>query len=245
MAYCVPVDEIIQVIAKGYGTRIPGFILPAQSDYDKTLPLIPYDLSVSKKLLNEAGWIDTDGDNIRDKLIQGKRVPFSFALSYMLSPVTKEIATMIRNELYKVGIEVQPEPLDFTLFYQKAYKHEFDALLGAWSSSAISEDPRQIWHSENWANNGSNFAGFGNPQSDSLIERANLEMNPIKRKALLQEIQRLVWEEQPYVFLFNATKKAVVHKRFAHGNLFPERPHILLNYLELIPQSKQATPDIP
>jgi ABC-type transport system substrate-binding protein len=70
-------------------------------------------------------------------------------------------------------------------------------------------------------------------------------MNPIKRKALLQEIQREVWEEQPYVFLFNATKKAVVHKRFAHGNLFPERPHILLNYLELIPQSKQATPDIP
>ena len=245
LAYCVPVDEIIQVIAKGYGTRIPGFILPAQSDYDKTLPLIPFDLSVSKKLLNEAGWIDSDGDNIRDKLIQGKRVPFSFALSYMLSPVTKEIATMIRNELYKVGIEVRPEPLDFSLFYQKAYKHEFDALLGAWSSSAISEDPRQIWHSENWANNGSNFVGFGNPQSDSLIERANLEMNPIKRKALLQEIQRVVWEEQPYVFLFNATKKAVVHKRFAHGNLYPERPHILLNYLELIPQSKQATPDIP
>ncbi len=245
MAYCVPVDEIIQVIAKGYATRIPGFILPAQSDFDATLPLIPLNLKRSKELLDEAGWVDTDGDNVRDKLINGERVPFSFALSYMISPVTKEIALMIRNEMYKVGIDARLDPMDFSLFYQQAYNHNFDAILGAWSSSALPEDPRQIWHSENWTKNGSNFVGFGNAVTDKLIEEANLEMNPMKRKVIMQTLQRAIWEEQPYVFLFNATKKVCVHKRFAHGDLFPERPHLLLNYLELLPQSTMSSPDQP
>lgn len=245
MAHCVPVDEIIQVIAKGYATRIPCFILPSQSDFDKNLPLIPYDLQRSRSLLDDAGWMDTDGDNVRDKLINGQRVPFSFALSYMVSPVTKEIALMIRNELYKVGIDARLDPMDFSLFYQNAYNHQFDAILGAWSSSALPEDPRQIWHTENWENKGSNFVGFGNAQSDRLIEEANLEMNPEKRKVIMQKLQQLVWEEQPYVFLFNATKKVALHRRFAHGDLYSERPHVLLNYLQLLPSGVQSTPDQP
>jgi ABC-type transport system substrate-binding protein len=245
LAHCVPVDEIIQVIAKGYATRIPCFILPSQSDFDKNLPLIPYDLQRSRSLLDDAGWMDTDGDNVRDKLINGHRVPFSFALSYMVSPVTKEIALMIRNELYKVGVDARLDPMDFSLFYQNAYNHQFDAILGAWSSSALPEDPRQIWHTENWENKGSNFVGFGNAQSDRLIEEANLEMNPEKRKIIMQNLQKLVWEEQPYVFLFNATKKVALHRRFAHGDLFSERPHVLLNYLQLLPAGVQSTPDQP
>ena len=245
LAYCVPVDEIIQVIAKGYAKRIPGFILPSQSEYDKNLPLIPNNLNITRELLDDAGWTDTDGDNIRDKIINGERVSFSFALSYMISPVTREIALMIRNELYKAGIDARPDPMDFSLFYQKAYNHQFDALLGAWSSSALPDDPRQIWHTENWEKHGSNFVGFGNAATDEMIEEANVEMDPEKRKRLMQKLQRAVWEEQPYVFLFNASKKAAVHRRFKHGDLYSERPHILLNYLELIPQSQQSVPDQP
>jgi ABC-type transport system substrate-binding protein len=99
-------------------------------------------------------------------------------------------------------------------------------MLGAWSSSSQSEDPRQIWHSESWSNGGSNFVGFGSAYSDSLIEAANAELNPAKRKIIMQEIQHVVQDEQPYVFLFNATRKYALHKRFNSTNVFPERPHI-------------------
>jgi len=99
-------------------------------------------------------------------------------------------------------------------------------MLGAWSSSTQSEDPRQIWHSESWSNGGSNFVGFGNAYSDSLIEAANSELNPAKRKMLMHEIQHIVQDEQPYVFLFNATRKYALHKRFGNDTLYRERPHI-------------------
>jgi peptide/nickel transport system substrate-binding protein len=233
IAHLVPVEEIIQVIAKGKARRIASFVLPEQAEFNKNLPLIEYNLNKAKSLLDEAGWKDTDGDNVRDKLIGGKRIKFNFQLSYMISPVTKEIVQIIRNEMYKAGIEVGANPLDFSIFYQTVQKHEFDAMLGSWSTSSTPEDPRQLWHTESWKTYGSNFVGFGNEYSDSLIEKANVEMNPAKRELIMGEIQKLVWEEQPYVFLFNATKKIAISKRFENRGMYPERPHILYNYLKL------------
>jgi len=233
MAHVLPVDEIIAVIAKGKANRIAGFIQPGQLEYDPKLPLLDYDLENARNLLEEAGWKDTDGDNIRDKIIDGKRVPFSFGLSYMISPVTSEMVRMIKAEFYKAGIEIRTEPMEFSVFYQNAFAHNFDAMLGSWSSSALPEDPRQIWHSESWASGGSNFVGYGSAYSDSLIEVANKELNMAVRKELLQEIQRTIYEEQPYVFLFNATRKVAAHKRFKNISFHVERPHLQLNNLEL------------
>jgi ABC-type transport system substrate-binding protein len=44
-----------------------------KKEYDSTLQLIPYDVAAAGKLLDEAGWKDTDGDNIRDKMVDGEK----------------------------------------------------------------------------------------------------------------------------------------------------------------------------
>jgi len=234
IAHLVPVEEIIQVIAKGQAKRHPSFALPDQYEFDEKIPLIEPDLELAKRLLDDAGWKDTDGDQIRDKLIGGERVSFSFFLSYMISPVTKEIGLMIKNELYKAGIDAKPDPMDFSVFYQKAFAHEFDAMLGSWSSSALPEDARQIWHTESWLSKGGNFVGYGSAYSDSLIELANITMDPVRRKEIMSLLQWDVWEQQPYVFLFNATKKMVIHKRFEYRGMYPEKPHIYFDRLKLL-----------
>ena len=161
----------------------------------------------------------------------------------MISPVTTEMVRMIKSEFYKAGLEVRPEPMEFSVFYQNAFAHQFDAMLGSWSSSALPEDPRQIWHTESWASGGSNFVGFGSTYSDSLIETANRELNPAVRKEMLQDIQRVIYEEQPYVFLFNATRKVAAHKRFKNISFHVERPHLQLNNLELDPNWQSNSPD--
>jgi peptide/nickel transport system substrate-binding protein len=235
MAHLVPVDEIIAVLAKGKANRLAGFIQPGQPDYNPNLPFIEKDLSKAIALLEDAGWKDSDGNNVRDKIIDGKRVQFSFSLSYMISPVTTELAKMIQHEFYKAGLDARTEPMEFSVFYQQAFAHQFDAMLGSWSTSALPEDPRQLWHSDSWEENGSNFVGFGTAYSDSLIERANRELAPSRRTELIRELEKIVWEEQPYVFLFNATRKAVVHRRFDNIELHTEKPHIYLNNLRLKP----------
>ena len=233
IAHLTPVDEIIEVLAKGKANRMSSFILPMQDDYNQNLPLIDLNIEKAKQLLDEAGWKDSDGDNIRDKIINGEKIKFAFTLNYMTSPVTKEIGLMIKESMYKAGVQVITNPMDFSVFYKKATEQDFDAMLGSWSSAAGPEDPRQIWHTSAWETKGSNFVGFGNAKSDSLIDLANITLNPEKRKEIMYQLQEMVYDEQPYVFIYNATKKVAIHKRFENIELYTEKPHIILNNLKL------------
>lgn len=233
IAHLVPINEIIHVIAKGQATRLGGIILPSQPDYDPKVQLIDLNHQRAIDLLSDAGWVDSDGDQIRDKIINGKRVALSFDLSYMISPVTKDLVLMIRNEARKVGVDVKPNPMEFSFFYQQAFAHQFDAMLGAWSKSARPDDPRQLWHSESWSSHGANFTGFGNQYTDSLIEEANRELLPEKRKVIMHLLQDEIIRQQPYVFLFNATRKVALHRRFGAVELSPERPHVIFPSLQL------------
>jgi peptide/nickel transport system substrate-binding protein len=233
MACLMPVDEIIAVVAQGKATPIDGFILPAQKEFQAHPLTQKQDEAKAAQWLTEAGWNDTDNDGIRDKMIGGKRVPLSIGVSYMISPVTDDMVRIIKNAFLRKGVEIRPNGLEFSAFYEQAYAHNFDAMLGAWSASSLPEDPRQIWHSSSWSAEGGNFVGFSNAQCDSLIERANAEMDPNNRKKIMNALQIIVQEEQPYVFLYNATKKVALHKRFGEVKLCSERPHIWIGSLSV------------
>ena len=233
MAYLIPIDEIIEVMMHGKASRQASLISPLKKTYNDTLKLIPLDIEKAKELLAKAGWVDTDGDNIRDKMINGERVPFSFKLSYMSSPTSKEIVLMMKESLYKAGIVAEPTPMDFTLFYKNAMDHNFDGMLGGWGGSASYSNPMQLWHTSSWVTKGSNFCGFGDAESDALIEEANLTLDPeIHRNALLK-LQAKVYEDQPYIFLYSTKRKFAIHKRFNNRGMYYERPGVMLQNLEL------------
>jgi peptide/nickel transport system substrate-binding protein len=233
MAYLIPIDEIIEVMMHGKGSRQASLISPLKSTYNDTLKLIPLDIEKAKELLTEAGWIDTDGDNIRDKMINGIKTPFSFKLSYMSSPISKEIVLMIKESIYKAGVVAEPTPMDFTLFYKNAMDHNFDGMMGGWGGSASYSNPMQLWHTSSWVTKGSNFCGFGDAESDALIEQANLTLDKEKHNNALLKLQAKVYEDQPYVFLYATKRKFAIHKRFNNRGMYYEKPGVMIQNLEL------------
>ena len=233
MAYMTPVDEIIEVMAHGKAGRQASNISALKKTYNDTLELIPLDIEKAKELLTEAGWVDTDGDNIRDKIIDGVKTPFKFKLNYMSSPTTKEIVLMIKESMYKAGVIAELRPMDFSIFYKNAYDHNFEAMLGGWGGSASYSNPHQLWHTSSWVNKGSNFCGFGDAESDALIKEANETLDPEIHKEALLKLQARIYEDQPYVFLYSTQRKFAIHKRFNNRDMFFERPGVLLNNLEL------------
>ena len=86
---------------------------------------------------------------------------------------------MIKESIYKAGIVAEPTPMDFTLFYKNAMDHNFDGMMGGWGGSASYSNPMQLWHTSSWVTKGSNFCGFGDAESDALIEQANLTLDRI------------------------------------------------------------------
>lgn len=235
MAMLVPVEDINLVVGKGKNKRMVGPVSPLKAEYNKDLKLIDYDLEAAKKLLDEAGWVDTDGDNIRDKVIDGKKVQFEFNLNYMTTTVDwKDIAQMTSESMYKAGIKVNLNALDFGIHYDLAKNHKFDMMIAAWAGGSTPDDFTQIWHTSSWASKGSNYPGFGNAESDALIDSIKYTIDDQIRIPMVQKLQEMIYVDQPYIFLYASIRRNVIHKRFGNQEKFFERPGILLGNLKLL-----------
>ncbi len=236
MAHLTPVDELIKVIANGKGKRLVSTITPLDSqNYHYGLKLIEYDIEKAKKLLDEAGWKDTDGDNLRDKKINGKKIPFSFKLMYFGSGPTDNLVKLVKDGMYQAGIDLQLDPVDPMIWQQRATAHDFDMLLGSWSGSPPpGDDMGELWLTENWKNNSFNFTGFGDAKTDLYIKKSNQTIDPATRGKYLRLLQEIIYEEQPYIFLYVTKRKTIISKRFETPKLYEDMPVVLLNNLRRV-----------
>jgi peptide/nickel transport system substrate-binding protein len=235
MAMLAPMESINKVVNKGLNKRMVGPVSPLKAAYNKDLKEIPFDVEGAKKLLDEAGWKDTDGDNIRDKMIDGEKVKLEFNLNYMTTTVDwKDISSMMSEQMYKAGVKANINPLDFAVMYDAARKHDFDMMLAAWAGNFAPEDFTQIWHTSSWASQGSNFPGFGNAESDALIDSIKYTLDEAKRNEMIKRLQVMIYDEQPYIFLFANLRRNVIHKRWGNQEMYFERPGLWLSNLRLL-----------
>lgn len=243
-AHAIPVDEIIDVVFKGNASRQVANISPYNYRYNDSLKPINYDLNKARFLLAEAGWVDTDGDHILDKVINGEKVPFSFKYSYMSGSVaSKEVFLIVKDNLNKLGIEAKGNPMEFAVFYMNAQNHDFEVMSGAWGSGSGFSDPGQLWNVSNWENKGYNFTGFGDASTDSLIREANENIDEEKHIAAVRAFQKKLYDEQPYIFMVSPRKSVVIHKRFYNTVGYMEDPSVLINTLKLKEEFKKAKKD--
>ncbi|MCX7744978.1 MAG: peptide ABC transporter substrate-binding protein [Flavobacteriales bacterium] len=234
MALLTPIDQIIEIIYQGKAQRQIGPVSPLKKSYNKNLQPIPFNPEKASLLLDECGWVDTDKNGIRDKMIDGQKVEFSFELVYQATnSVTKDIADLIAESMKSAGVNARPTAWDMNTTITKATQHDFDMFMGAFNGTLIPDDFKQLWHTQSWAEGGANFSGFGDAASDALIDSIRTEMDEEKRKAMTLRFQQRVYDDQPVIFVISTFRKIAVHKRFGNVNMYFERPGVLLN--ELIP----------
>lgn len=205
-------QKILDKINFGLGRVIEGTFFIDSPQYDSSLPQIPFDPVAAQALLEKAGWKDTDGDGILDK--DGKKFQFTF-LYPSASKTAERIAPILKEDLKKVGIEMEIDRIEWAAFLGKIMKHEFEATSLGWSGD-FEDDPYQVWHSSQAADKGSNFISFKNPEADRLIERARVEFDADKRNAIYHQFDKILYDEQPYTFLFASDTLEVVSKKFSN-----------------------------
>ena len=225
MAYLVDRKTIIDKVMFGDGVPIQSHIFYNNKKLLNTdLPEIPFDPEKAKQLLEEAGWKDTDGDGILDKVIDGKKKDFKFTFLSNTNPVRKQILLVIVDALKKVGIQAEVQELEWSVYLDKTKKHEFEATYSAWTSPTTPPDPYQIWHSSQSEGEGSNYISFKNKTNDSLIVAYRNEMDETKRIALIKEWQKLIYDEQPYTFLWSPRARYIYDKRFKNARWYNIQP---------------------
>lgn len=212
--------RMIEQCCGGYGIEVTGPFALCSSAYNKDVSGWYYSKEEAVFLLEEEGWVDRDGDGIREKEINGVMVPFRFRLSYYVkSDTSRMIAEYFAIVCKEVGIDCQLAGVDMADYSRAFDEKNFDAFLGGWCLGSPPEDPRALWHSEGALEKGSaNLVGFQNSEADKIIERLNYEYDRDARMALYHRFHEIIHQEAPYAFLW--TQTAPILYRSYVKNLF-------------------------
>ncbi len=218
IAYAIDKDEIINVVLLGLGVKATGPYRPDMWYYNPNVKKYPYNPEKAKKLLEEAGWRDTDGDGILDK--NGKI--FEFTIMTNQGNLSRlKAAQIIQKRLGEVGIKVKIRVIEWASFINEFIdKKRFEAVILGWSTG-IDPDQYDIWHSSKTGPKELNFISFKNKEVDKLLEEGRLTFDREKRKKIYFKFQEILAEEQPYVFLYIPYSLVIVHKRFRNVKLAP------------------------
>lgn len=225
MAHLFDVQKYIENLLYGFGKPIIGPVSPLHKGaYNDTLDLIAFNLDKAKQLLSEAGWEDSNNDGTRDKMINGQKVEFKpTILVNSGNDVRKNLAILLREEAKKVGVSIEVQSVEWNVFVERMKKHEFDMYVIGWSSDPSGGDLRQLWHTNQHAS-GSNYLGFGTPESDRLLEEIAQTVDDKKRNDLIRQFQEILYREQPCIFTTAPKARIVIHKRFQNAETSPVRP---------------------
>jgi ABC-type transport system substrate-binding protein len=225
LSHAIPVQNIIDVVFKTMARPVTGPTMVGSSSYDSTIPPVPFDLARSAQLLSEAGWEDSDGSGVRSKTINGDKIPAKFDLMIFAdAPSFLTIAEIIKENCRKVGVDVQISPAKWGLMLQKLRKKDFDAAMLGWGMS-WKQDLFQLWHSSQAdVPDSSNSISYANPELDKLIEELRVTLDSDKQISLYHQMHRIIYDDQPYTFLFAEKATAFRDARLKNIKFYKIRP---------------------
>ncbi|MBN1903789.1 MAG: peptide-binding protein [Deltaproteobacteria bacterium] len=208
-------ESVAKHIYKGYTKVVSGPFYIYGKQNDPSIEPWPYDPEKARKLLDESGWVDTNNNGVRDK----NGVELKFKLSYGSGNTTAEqILKVFKDNAAKVGVEILPDPVEWSIFIDNLNNKNFEAVMLSWGGT-IESDPYQIFHSSQIAGKGNNFIRFSNEEADILIEKARRTLDPNARYELYHSFHKILHEEQPYTFLFARPTFVFLDKRFENVKL--------------------------
>jgi peptide/nickel transport system substrate-binding protein len=189
-------QTIIDQALYGQGIPATGPILPWSWAYNAAQPVIGFSPITATQLLNEAGWLDNDGDGIREK----EGVPFAFTLLSSDDPDKINVAETVSEQWRQVGISATLEIVGAGLG-ERLVQHNFQAAL-AEVLLAGDPDPYPFWH-QTQIEGGQNYAGWNHTEASMLLEAARTIADKGSRNDFYFQFQRIFAEEVPSLILFH------------------------------------------
>lgn len=207
----IDVDQLIEAALLGYGTPLTANQPPQSWAFDPDLHPVGYDPRAAERLLEEAGWKDVNRDGVRECrgcLYAEQDFNLAFGMLVMDGQGRPLAADFIARQLRPLGIRVDVRRvMDPGSVLSEARQQRYDAYLGGWTQS-YAADPDQttlFTRAGDIIGSSDNTGSYTNEAVEALMEQARMlpGCDTTKRAEIYREIQTILQEDQPYVWLYS------------------------------------------
>jgi len=184
--YAVDVNAILKTLYFGHGTRLATVVDKGALGYDPSVQPYPYDPNKAKALLTEAGFpngFETEFDS------------FTGSIADHSKP-----AEAIAGYLQKVGIKTKLNVFEFSAFGPRRVQNQTSPLFIYSIGDAYLEPSWVI----RWLTQGGLGMHYKNPRLDEMLTRIEATDDPKKRAPQYSDVQKLIRDEAPFIFLYQA-----------------------------------------
>lgn len=206
VAYALDRQRIVDEVLTGFGDVVDSIVPETHPAYTTTIPTYPYSPTLAADLLTAAGWVDTNGNGIRD---QGGQ-EFVFTHTTTIRPIRQQIGAIIQDNLAAVGISATLQFLssgeffavgpDAPVFGRRFDTAEFqwggesDPYCGLFLSGEIPGDWNGWW--------GNNYVGYSNPAYDQVCLQATHTVTRTEALSYYQQALVTLAEDLPVLPLY-------------------------------------------
>lgn len=201
VAAAVDRKEILDIAYFGAGE--PGYMeVPSGSKwYGGTPPnQSGPDLTLAKQKMVEAGYPD------------GLTVTY---LSLPQYPELQKTGVVLRDQLKKIGITVELQQLEVTVWFGRYAKSDYQMTSAYWSGTI---DPDNFYSTQLKTGAANNATKYSNPAVDALITKARAATDDSTRNTMYDQIRRIIWADAPIIFLHYETINYLMRSQ-VHGSV--------------------------
>lgn len=186
ISLCFDKSGIVAVAVDDIGGTVAGsFVGPLEFGYDESLTPYELNLEKAKELLSQAGY--ADGFDCTISTVDGPR---------------KKAAEAIQASLREIGINASIDILESGAFFDTAMKGNVELFITGMTTLAADADPMIYTCFSTDTVGVTNFSNYSNPAMDTLMMDSRADRVADSRKAKLQQIQKMIYEDIPAVPLY-------------------------------------------
>jgi peptide/nickel transport system substrate-binding protein len=196
MMYAMDRDAMVKDLLKGLAVKATGNLSPAlEFYYEPNVTLYPRDLDKAKALLKDAGW--TPGPDGILANAQGQKLSVVCTV-FSGDALRKSEAEVAQRNFKDVGIDMQLKELETSAALVAERQGNYDIGLFNWTYGGSNGDPDA---QSLYAGNVNNFSRWNNPDAQKLLQQGASETDPQKRKQIYSDLQKLVTQEVPFLYV--------------------------------------------
>jgi len=213
LSYVVDKDVIIDTIMEGNAKRQCSVYPDTSWVYNKDVECYNYDTNKAIAEFEKSGYkYDKDSNTMMTP--DGKPLELKLIYGPNTSKTREQTALSVQGNLADIGIKVDIQALEWASYLdaiQTKSNPEWDMFIGGWSSTIEPQFMDQIWKEESIPD--LNAVGYINKtvEQDFIDTRTNCDVDYRKQK--FGEIQKIIADESPYIFLYYGKTWDGINKR--------------------------------